>query len=250
MNSHYGFVLGGVFREVGAPAGGGRCQSSGHDGGLINGGSVRRFCVTEPNVRKRCLSSSSSSSSSLSSSSVRRLFATSNLRAAASAPPQPPHPSLPPPSPHPPIKTAGCWSGHIRTAGAAGTGRSLVSYPLHGRQRSDRNARCGPLHSIRASDGRRLRASLRSSPVSSLPHPLPPSAVGAARCVKLRREKPITSGWRFQNKNRGARKGFHQRFVGTTEKDAAREQGRKQIMNIGCVGFYTSFQIKTVSEEK
>lgn len=64
-----------------------------------------------------------------------------------------------------------------------------MSYPLHGRQRTDKNVCRRPAYSIRASEGRRLRASPRYSPVSSLPHPLPPSAVGAVRCVKLERGK-------------------------------------------------------------
>lgn len=102
------------------------------------------------------------------------------------------HHHLPTPSPptHPPIKTAGCSNARStppRISGAVG--RFGVSYPLHGRQRTDKNVCRRPAYSIRASEGRRLRASPRYSPVSSLPHPLPPSAVGAARCVKLERGK-------------------------------------------------------------
>lgn len=84
-----------------------------------------------------------------------------------------PTPSIPTPSP---IKTAGCSD-----AGATSqrdpsrtTGQFCVSYRLHGRQGTDTTPRRWPAHSIGASEGRRLRASPRSSPVNRLPHPPSP----------------------------------------------------------------------------
>lgn len=106
----------------------------------------------------------------------------------------PPRPSIPPPSlPTPPIKTAG-WSNarlHPRAAhrrGFRAANRAIcVSYPLHERQRKDRDAHRRPVHSIRASESREAAAYPRYSPVTSLPHPLPPSAVGeTARAQPLR----------------------------------------------------------------
>lgn len=105
-----------------------------------------------------------------------------------------PSSSLHPPSlPTPPIKTAG-WSNarlHPRAAhrrGFRAANRAIcVSYPLHERQRKDRDAHRRPVHSIRASESREAAAYPRYSPVTSLPHPLPPSAVGeTARAQPLR----------------------------------------------------------------
>lgn len=112
-----------------------------------------------------------------------------------------PHPSIPTP---PPIKTAGCSD-----AGATSqrdmsrtTGQFCVSYRLHGRQGTDTTPRRWPAHSIGASEGRRLRASPRSSPGNRLPHP--PSAAGTAS----RWEAPATSGPLFHNKTCKSARGF------------------------------------------
>lgn len=154
------------------------------DGGLINGENRQMF---------HCLADFSRRGEQKCRESVVLFHLLCFLRA--------PHPLH---SYTPPLKTAGCSD-----AGATSqrdpsrtTGQLCVSYRLHGRQGTDTTPRRWPAHSIGASEGRRLRASPRSSPVNRLPHP--PSAAGTAS----RREARATSGPHFHNKTCKSDRGF------------------------------------------
>lgn len=106
---------------------------------------------------------------------------------------------------HPPTHK-NSWMLERRSHGAADLRRraAVRVLPAPWSTENGHEARRRPVHSIGASEGRRLRASPRHSPVSSLPHPPPLPPLWEQPSSPLRQSTPRgtrpTSGWDFQNK--------------------------------------------------